>query len=71
MPFRLTYQTPIQIELVTNVCDRSGDNCHLGHGVDVAKVRTARMRPVFGIHQSRPSRTGRTEVVKRNKRQKT
>lgn len=32
MPFRLTYQTPIQIELVTNVSDRSGDNCHLGHG---------------------------------------
>jgi hypothetical protein len=33
VPFRLTYQTPIQIELVTNVSDRGGDNCHLGHGL--------------------------------------
>jgi hypothetical protein len=31
VPFRLTYQISIQIELVTNVSDRSGDKCHLGH----------------------------------------
>jgi hypothetical protein len=32
VPFRLTYQISIQIELVTNMLDRSGDKCHLGHG---------------------------------------
>ena len=32
MPYRLTYQISIQIELVTNMFDRSGDKCHLGHG---------------------------------------
>ncbi len=31
VPFRLTYQISIQIELVTNMLDRSGDKCHLGH----------------------------------------
>ena len=31
VPFRLTYQISIQIELVTNMFDRSGDKCHLGH----------------------------------------
>jgi len=56
VPFRLTYQISIQIELVTNVSDRSGDKCHLGHGSMSPKSAPPDGGPSSESNQPKPSR---------------